>query len=150
MKCPIKQGSTHHKISGAVITGNTTMLHFLTGLDPEGIAGRPVYPAEPVRWILWRTPARSLHGGGRLSAESDLGLSRRGYRMRRAFLLSSETKIKPFYRYRDKRGNAADKRRKNPGLFRGRRSRVRGCRHFLRDDRRFPVPSTKSGRTGKP
>ena len=47
------------EISGAVITGNTTMLHFLTGLDPEGIAHAPFTP-------------RSLFGG--FMGASEIGL----------------------------------------------------------------------------
>ncbi|MDP4109540.1 MAG: ASKHA domain-containing protein, partial [Bacillota bacterium] len=37
-------GINKEEVTGAVITGNTTMLHFLTGLNPEGIASAPFKP----------------------------------------------------------------------------------------------------------
>lgn len=39
-----KEGKGTREISCAVVAGNTTMLHFLTGLDPSGIAQYPFVP----------------------------------------------------------------------------------------------------------
>ncbi len=39
-----KAGISCSTLSGAVVTGNTAMLHYLAGLDPEGIAHAPFLP----------------------------------------------------------------------------------------------------------
>ncbi|MBQ3426469.1 MAG: DUF4445 domain-containing protein [Clostridia bacterium] len=44
LSAQIKELSAGYDISKYVITGNTTMLHFLTGKDPAGIAAAPFVP----------------------------------------------------------------------------------------------------------
>lgn len=41
-----RAGVPKNKLAGCCITGNTTMLHFLTGLDPHGISVAPFVPAS--------------------------------------------------------------------------------------------------------
>ena len=45
----MRQAGTDH-LDAAVITGNTTMLHFWEGLDPRGIAVAPLYARVPL-WV---------------------------------------------------------------------------------------------------
>ncbi len=42
--CMSRVGISVREVSGCVVTGNTTMLHLLTGLDPSGIAAAPFTP----------------------------------------------------------------------------------------------------------